>query len=267
MTAFTRLLTRRLTALALACVLLPGAMAQAPDWKKIRIGVEGAYPPFSEMGPDGQLKGFDIDIALALCEQMKAECKLVQQDWDGMIPALQARKFDAIIASMAITDERQRVVLFTDRYYSTPSRLVARAGANLQATAAGLKGKRLGVQRTTIQDRFATATFTDSEIVRYAKAEEVYLDLASGRLDAVLADSVAIQMGLLKKPQGKGFAFFGPAYNDPKFFGLGSGIAVRKADAALQQKINAAIPAIRASGVYKKIQDRYFDFDVYGDGR
>jgi len=258
---------RRLIALAMPIALALAtvtAQAQAPDWKKIRIGVEGAYPPFSEVGPDGKLKGFDIDIALALCAEMKAECTLVQQEWDGIIPALQSRKFDAIVASMAITEERLKVVNFTAKYYNTPSRLVAKAGAKLEASAAGLKGKRIGVQRSTIQDRFVTATFTQSEIVRYAKADEVYLDLAAGRVDAVFSDTLAVDGGFLKKPQGKGFAFFGPSYDDPKFFGTGSGIAVRKADTALQAKFNAAIAAIRANGVYKKINDKYFDFDVYG---
>ncbi len=258
---------RRTLALALPIVLAlaaSAAHAQAPDWKKIRIGVEGAYPPFSEVGPDGKLKGFDIDIALALCAEMKAECTLVQQEWDGIIPALQSRKFDAIVASMAITEERLKVVNFTNKYYNTPSRLVAKAGAGLEASAAGLKGKRIGVQRSTIQDRFVTATFTGSEIVRYAKADEVYLDLAAGRVDVVFSDTLAVDGGFLKKPQGKGFAFCGPAFDDPKFFGTGSGIAVRKADTALQAKFNAAIAAIRANGVYKKINDRYFDFDVYG---
>ena len=258
-----RPLTLLLT-LALAAGFGTAAQAQAPDWKKIRIGVEGAYPPFSEVGPDGKLKGFDIDMAMALCAEMKAECTLVPQEWDGIIPALQSRKFDAIIASMAITEERLKVVNFTAKYYSTPSRLVAKADAKLEASAAGLKGKRIGVQRSTIQDRFATATFTQSEIVRYAKADEVYLDLAAGRVDVVLSDTVAVDGGFLKKPQGKGFAFFGPSYDDPKFFGTGSGIAVRKADTALQAKFNAAIAAIRANGVYKKINDKYFDFDVYG---
>ena len=258
---------RRLLALALPALLAlatTASHAQAPDWKKIRIGVEGAYPPFSEVGPDGKLKGFDIDIAMALCAEMKAECTLVPQEWDGIIPALQSRKFDAIVASMAITEERLKVVNFTAKYYNTPSRLVAKAGATLEASAAGLKGKRIGVQRSTIQDRFATATFTGSEIVRYAKADEVYLDLAAGRVDVVFADTLAVDGGFLKKPQGKGFAFFGPSYDDPKFFGTGSGIAVRKADTALQAKFNAAIPAIRANGVYKKINDKYFAFDVYG---
>ena len=258
---------RRLIALAMPIALALAtvtAQAQAPDWKKIRIGVEGAYPPFSEVGPDGKLKGFDIDIAMALCAEMKAECTLVQQEWDGIIPALQSRKFDAIVASMAITEERLKVVNFTNKYYNTPSRLVAKAGTPLQPTAEGLKGKRIGVQRSTIQDRFVTATFTGSEIVRYAKADEVYLDLAAGRVDVVFSDVLAVDGGFLKKPQGKGFAFFGPAFDDPKFFGTGSGIAVRKADATLQAKFNAAIPAIRANGVYKKINDKYFDFDVYG---
>jgi arginine/ornithine transport system substrate-binding protein len=257
--------TQVLAAAAIAAALPLAASAQAPDWKKVRIGVEGAYPPFSEMGPDGKIKGFDIDMANALCAQMKAECTLVPQEWDGMIPALQARKFDAIIASMAATDERRKVVAFTDKYYSTPARLVAKAGAGLQATPEGLKGKRIGVQRSTIHDRFATDTFKGSEIVRYGKADEVYLDLVAGRIDVAMGDSVAIDGGLLKKPQGKGYAFFGPNYTDEKYFGTGSSIAVRKADTALAQRFNAAIKAIRADGTYKKIQDRYFSFDVYGD--
>ena len=250
---------------AIATALPLAATAQAPDWKKVRIGVEGAYPPFSEMGPDGKIKGFDIDIANALCAQMKAECTLVPQEWDGMIPALQARKFDAIIASMAATDERRKVVAFTDKYYNTPARLVAKAGAQLQATPEGLKGKRIGVQRSTVHDRYVTDTFKGSEIVRYGKADEVYLDLVAGRIDVAMGDSVAIDGGLLKKPQGKAFAFFGPNYTDEKYFGTGSSIAVRKADTALAERFNAAIKAIRADGTYKKIQDRYFNFDVYGD--
>ncbi len=259
------MLQRRTLALLIALAAAGAAQAQAPDWKKVRIGVEGAYPAFSEVGPDGKLKGFDIDIALALCAQIKAECTLVQQEWDGMIPALQSRKFDAIIASMAITEERRKVVNFTDKYMNTPARLVAKADLRFEPTPAGLKGKRIGVQRSTIHDRFVTETFKDSEIVRYAKQDEAYLDLAAGRVDVLMADSVAVDGGFLKKPQGKGFAFFGPSFNDPKYFGYGAGIAVRKADTDLQARFNAAIPAIRANGTYKKIQDKYFDFDVYSE--
>ena len=257
---------RRRFAPLFACLLAlaasPAVMAQAPDWKKVRIGVEGAYPPFSEVGTDGKLKGFDIDMALALCAEMKAECTLVQQEWDGMIPSLQARKFDAIIASMAITPERQKQVNFTNKYYNTPPAFLGK-GAPRDISPAALKGKKIGVQRTTSHDRYATQYYKDSEIVRYAKQEEVYLDLAAGRIDVAMGDSVAMDGGFLKKPMGKGHGFFGPAYNDPKYFGYGAGIAVRKSDTDLQARFNAAIPAIRANGVYKKIQDKYFDFDVY----
>ena len=121
---------RRTTVFAAALAALlsfagTAAQAQAPDWKKVRIAVEGAYPPFSEIGTDGKIKGFDIDIANALCAEMKAECALVNQEWDGMIPALQARKFDAIVAQMSITEERQRSVLFTNKYSNTPAWLIA----------------------------------------------------------------------------------------------------------------------------------------------
>lgn len=261
-----RQITLLTLSLALAAASWP-AVAQSPEWKKVRIGVEGAYPPFSEVGTDGKLKGFDIDIALALCAQIKAECTLVPQEWDGMIPALQARKFDAIIASMAITDERKKSVNFTNKYYNTPARMIARNGVKLDTTPAGMKGKKIGVQRTTSHDRYATQTFKDSEIVRYGKQDEMMLDLAAGRVDAVLCDSVAADYGFLKTPGGKGFGFVGPVFDDDKIFGIGSGIALRKSDTDLQARLNAAIVAIRANGVFKKIQDKYFDFDVYGDDK
>src|SRR3546814_11487332 len=101
------------------------------DWKKVRIGVEGAYPPFSEVTPDGKLVGFDIDIANALCEEMKVECELITQDWDGIIPALQARKYDAIIASMPITDERKEKVDFTNQYNTTTAKFVPKKGTGI----------------------------------------------------------------------------------------------------------------------------------------
>jgi len=255
---------RRLLAAFLLLVAAGAVSAQAPAWKKVRIAVEGAYPPFSEIGPDGKIKGFDVDIANALCADMQAECVFVQQEFDGMIPGLQARKFDAVIASMSITEERKRSVAFSDKYYSTPARLVSKKGTAFVPTAAGLKGKRVGVQRSTIHDRFATDTFKDSEIVRYASQQQVFLDLASGRVDVVLEDEVAADVGFLKTPAGKGFAFFGPEYNDTRYFGIGAGVAMRKGDTELQAKFNQAIRDIRANGTYQKLAKQYFDFDVYG---
>jgi arginine/ornithine transport system substrate-binding protein len=230
----------------------------------VRLGVEGAYPPFSEIDKSGQLKGFDIDIANALCAQMKVECVFVQLAFDGMIPALNSRKIDAVIASMSITDERKKAVDFSDKYYKTPARFVVKTGVKLDITPAGLKGKRIGVQRSTVFDRFIGENFKGADVVRYTKQDEVFLDLASGRIDAALQDSVAAQEGFLKTTQGKNFTFIGPSYEDPKYFGVGAGIALRKGDNSLREDFNKAIAAIRANGIYKKIQDVYFDFDVYG---
>ena len=245
------------------CVSVASVTADAQT-KKLRLGVEGAYPPFSELGPDGKLKGWEIEIADALCKQMKAECSLVQLSFDGMIPALQSRKIDAVIASMSITQERKRAVDFSDKYYKTPARFVVKNGVKLDISPAGLKGKRIGVQRATIFDRFLADQFKDVQVVRYAKQDEVYLDLASGRIDAALQDVVAAQEGFLKTPQGKSFGFTGPSYVDAKYFGEGAGVAFRKGDTALREDFNRAIAAIRANGAYLKIQDAYFNFDIYG---
>ena len=255
---------KKLLVVFLLSLLIPATGASAQESRKIRIGVEGAYPPFSYIGTDGKVQGFDIDIANALCEELKAQCTMGQQDFDGMIPSLNAKKIDAVIASMSITEERRKSVEFTDKYYHTPARLVVKTGSMLTPTPEGMKGKRIGVQRTTTHDRFATATFTQSEIVRYGKQDEVFLDLGTGRLDAALVDTVNATVGFLKTPGGKGFGFIGPVYFDPKYFGFGAGIAVRKADTELRDRFNDAIRAIRANGVYKKVQDKHFEYDVYG---
>ena len=238
--------------------------AQAADPLKVRVGVEGAYPPFSSVGADGKIVGFDIDIANALCAQMKAQCTLVQQEFDAMIPALQAKKIDVIVASMSATPERLKVVDFSDKYYNTPNRLIVKAGVAIDGTPASLKGKKIGVQRSTINDRFATAKFGGATIVRYTKQDEVFLDLAAGRIDATLVDAVAGDVGFLKLPAGKGYAFTGPVYDDAAYFGTGVGVALRKGEAPLRDQLNAAIKAIRGNGVYKTLQAKYFDFDVYG---
>ena len=249
---------------AAAIVAVSISLASAKDWTKVRIGVEGAYPPFSEITPDGKLIGFDIDIANALCAEIKAECTLVPQDWDGIIPALLAKKYDAIIASMSITEERKEKVDFTDKYYQTPAKFARKKGSGIEITADGLKGKTVGVQRATIHDNFVTAEFPGAEIKRYATQDEAYLDANAGRLDVLLADSEALSGGFLKTDKGADWEFVGPDYTDPKYFGDGAGIAVRKEDTDLRDKLNAAIKAIRDNGTYKAIQDKYFDYNIYG---
>ena len=239
--------------------------AQAGDWSKLRIGVEGAYPPFSEMTPDGELIGFDIDIANALCESIGAECELVPQDWDGIIPALLAKKYDAIVASMSITEERKEKVAFTNKYYQTPAKFAKPKSMDVEITPESLAGKAVAVQRATIHDNFVTEEFPDAEVKRYGTQDEAYLDAVSGRVDLLLADSVALQDGFLKTEQGADWEFVGPGYTDPKYFGDGAGIAVRKEDTDLVDLLNGALDDIRSNGKYKEINDKYFEFDVYGE--
>jgi histidine transport system substrate-binding protein len=255
--------------LALALVTFA---AQAKEWKEIRLATEGAYPPFNETAPDGSVRGFDVDIGNAVCAEMKAKCTWVKQEWDGMIPALVSRKFDAIIASMSITEERKKKVDFSDKYYATPLALVAKQGSPLVPTADSLKGKKVGVQRGTIADNFATKFWEPKgvTVVRYAKQEEAYLDLGAGRMDAGFADMLEAQGGFIDKPEGKGFAFvgdkvFGRTAEEKAVIGEGIGIAVRKKDADLKAAFNKAIAAIRANGTYDKIRVKYFQADIYGE--
>ncbi len=248
----------------IAIVMTVAGGARAGDWKQIRIGVEGAYPPFSSITESGQLVGFDIDIAIELCQTMGAQCSLVSQDWDGIIPALLARKYDAIIASMSITEERKKKVAFTDKYYNSPAKFVRKKGSGIVITKASISGKTVGVQRATTHDNFITAEFGDSvTIKRYATQDEAYLDAVVGRVDLLLADSIAMDDGFLKTEQGADFEFVGPSYSDPKYFGDGAGIAVRKGDTDLVEMFNKAIKTIRTNGKYKAINDKYFAFDVY----
>lgn len=254
----------RLTHIALAAVLLLLACPAAAEMRKVKIGTEGAYPPFNSIAPSGELVGFDIDIAKALCAAANFECEFVIQDWDGMIPGLMAKKYDAIIASMSITDERKKVVDFTKKYYLTPVRFIAAKGKSFEFTASGLAGKAVGTQRATNNEDFLRDNFPSSDIQVYATQDEANLDLLAGRLDLVFADSVALLEGFLKTDAGACCAFVGPNYTDKKWFGGGAGIAIRQGERDLLDAFNAAIDKILIDGTYKTINDRYFDFDVYG---
>lgn len=245
----------RLRALIVATVL--GAVAgSAHAGDKIRFGTEGAYPPFNQIDTSGRPTGFDVDIANALCAELKAKCSIVTQDWDGIIPALNGRKFDALVASMSITAERQRAVDFTDPYYTNKLQFIAAKASNFSPTK--LSGLVLGAQRATIAGTWLEEHVKDAEIKFYDTQDNAYLDLSSGRLDAILADKF-VNWGWLKSAAGQDFEFKGePVFDNDKV-----GIAVRKGDDALRKKLNAALKAIVANGTYQKINDKYFPFNIY----
>jgi len=230
----------------------------------LNICVEGAYPPFSEINASGEIVGFDIDIANAVCAEIGKSCAMVQSEWDGIIPALLEGKCDAIIASMSITEERKQRVDFTDKYYNTPARFAAPKGAGLTDSPEGLAGKVVGLQRGTIFQDYMEGEMPGVELKLYGTQDEVYLDAVAGRIDVIFADSVAISDGFLKTDAGKDWEFFGKDYTEEKYFGVGAGIAVRKGEEELRDSITKAIHTIRDNGTYKSINDKYFDVDIYG---
>jgi arginine/ornithine transport system substrate-binding protein len=241
----------------------PAASGSLPE---LRVAIDPTYEPFTFKTADGKPTGFDVDIAEALCAEIQRQCTYVEQVWDGMIPGLIAQKYDLIISSMSITEERQQVVDFTNKYYSTPSRIVVKTGTEF-TDLASLKGKRIGVLKSSTQEAYAMGELAPVgvNVVPYEAQDQVYLDINSGRLDGTVADSVEVTGGFLSKPEGAGFAFVGPALAQEKYFGTGIGIALRKGEDELRNQLNAAIAAIRANGTYETINKKYFDFDVYGE--
>ncbi|MBB6260125.1 polar amino acid transport system substrate-binding protein [Paenochrobactrum gallinarii] len=249
-------------ALSLNAAGITSASAEEP--LKIKIASEGAYPPFNFIKPDGTLTGFDVEIGLALCEEMKADCEMVTQEWDGAIPSLQAGKIDAYIASMSITEERLKQVDFSGKYYNTPPGIAVPKDSPITGmTKEDLAGKTIGVQVSTTHANYSEKTFTDSEIKAYPTAEEYRLDLANGRLDAVNDDSVTLSQWL-DTPDGACCKMLGTFPPVIEIHGPGAGVAVKKGNTELADKFSAAIKAIRANGKYKEINDKYFAFDAYG---
>lgn len=241
---------------AVAATLLAAAPASAQD--TLRIGTEGAFPPFNNLTASGDLEGFDIDIARALCEEMQAECEFVTQDWDGIIPALQANRFDAIVASMSITEERQQQVDFTEPYYTNS--LVFVAPKDVELDPADLSDKAIGVQEGTISAIFAEENYPDADIRAYPSQLEAYADLESGRVDTVLTD-FGVQYDWINSDAGACCEFKGdPVASDDRI-----GIALRKGDTELRDRFNAAIEAIRENGKYAEINAQYFPFDIFGE--
>jgi polar amino acid transport system substrate-binding protein len=231
------------------------AGAQAQDLS-IKVATEGAYPPFNAKDASGELTGFDVEIAKALCDEMKANCEIVAQDWDGIIPGLVAEKYDAIVASMSITDERKAMVDFTDRYYSNYLRIVAKKDGGV-SSADDLSGKTVGAQRATVAATWAEDKLGRGSTVKlYDTQTAAYSDLEAGRLDALLSDVYPAYDWLKDKPD---YQFVGDNIDIDDVIG----IAVRKGDDKLREAFNAALKAIRENGVYAKINEKYFPFDIY----
>ena len=247
------------------CLALASSGVFAKDWKVIRFGVDASYAPFESKAADGKLAGFDIDLGNAICEKLKAKCVWVENDFDGMIPALKAKKFDGILSALSVTEKRAEQIAFSDKMYNSPVRMIAKKGAPLQPTPESLRGKRIGVEQGSTQEAYAKAHWEPKgvNVVPYQNQDLVLSDLVSGRLDASLQDAVQADVGFLRTARGNGFAFAGPEVNDAKILGTGTAIGLRKDDADLRQQINQALAAIHQDGTYQRLAKKYFSFDIY----
>jgi polar amino acid transport system substrate-binding protein len=229
---------------------------------KVGFGAE-PYPPFTEATASGEWIGFEIDLAAALCEEMQAECVPTPIAWDGIIPALTSGQIDMILGSMSITEERKQTVNFSDRYYYTASVFVAAKGSGIDISPEGMQGKILGVQSATTNADYAQQTYAEGvEIKYYNTQDEVNADLVAGRVDVMLADQLAMD-AFVKSDAGQDMEIVATAPADPAF-GDGIGVALRKEDTELLEKVNAGIKALLESGKYDEIARKYFDFDIYG---
>ncbi len=224
------------------------------------------YPPFASVDASGKWVGWEIEMMDAVCAEAKLECTIVPTAWDGIIPALTSKKIDVIWNSMSITEERKKTIDFTGKLYNTPTAVIGPKGVAFGATPADLKGKIIGVQVSTTHSAYVKKHFTEAaEVKEYQTQDEANQDLAAGRLDAVQADSIALD-AFLKSEQGTACCDLkGHVAEDPEVLGPGAGGGVRKEDTELRDKLSAAILALRANGKYAEITKKYFDFDIYGE--
>ncbi len=248
----------------------------------IKIGTEGAYPPWNSKDAAGNLIGFEVELANELCKIMKHSCTIVEQDWDGMIPALVSRKFDAIMAGMSITDERKKTINFSQGYADEVASLAVMKGskneglktlsainltdisadeqATLDTLTKAFKGKTIGVQTATIHQNFLDSGLMGKVKVRtYKTQDEVNLDLAAGRIDAALAAAVAFTDYAEKS--GKAVVLTGPTFAGGDF-GNGVGVGIRKGDSELLNDFNAAIDKARDEGIISRLAIKHFGFDA-----
>ncbi|MFV0265151.1 MAG: lysine/arginine/ornithine ABC transporter substrate-binding protein ArgT [Kluyvera sp.] len=254
-------------ALSLLLGLSSAASVFAALPQSIRIGTDTTYAPFSSKDAKGDFIGFDIDLGNEMCKRASIKCTWVGSDFDALIPSLKAKKIDAIISSLSITEKRQQEIAFSDKLYAADSRLIAAKGSAIKPTLDGLKGKHIGVLQGSTQEAYANENWRSKgvDVVAYQNQDLIYSDMAAGRLDAAFQDEVAASEGFLKQPAGKDFDFAGPSVKDKKYFGDGTGVGLRKDDVELKAALDKALAELRADGTYDKMAKKYFNFNVYGD--
>lgn len=237
--------------------------AHADDTLKLAVDIP--FEPFEYRLPDGTLTGFEVELGEEVCRRIERECEWVEQSWDGIIPGLMARKYDAIMSSMAITEERRDKVLFSEPYYSNPSVWVTEAGHEIDIeNHEALEGLSVGVQRGTIRDDYITDTYGDIvDVRRYATGEDLALDVRTGRLDAAFMYYPLALSSLDVDAEDSGFVTSSPLIREPKsYFGHGVAVAFHPRNEALAEQFNEALRQIKQDGTYDELMHKYVDYDI-----
>ncbi|PZQ17931.1 MAG: amino acid ABC transporter [Ancylobacter novellus] len=251
--------------LLLALALATG-LASAKDWTRIRVASEGAHPPFNSLDAMNQLQGFEIDLAREVCRRLRATCEFMTQDFAGIIPALIAGRYDIAFASLTITPPREANVAFSKKYYDARAMFVDNKAKPVASTAPkAMKGLKVGAKIASTSARYLQDHYVPQGAVLklYHTIDEARLDLAEGRIDALLGDKTAMVYWLANSPLARCCEVTGDDLTDPAYFGRGVGAAMRKDDVELKELVDAALTAIRADGTYSALRKKYFSFDPY----
>lgn len=257
---------RKIIALTVASLLLGAFSSQGAT---LKVASDCTYPPFGYQDANGEIKGFDVDVARAVGKHIGSEVEIICQSWDGMIPGLLAGKYDLISASMSITEERLKSINFSVPYRSSAARFVGPKTTDAkpvtdsgQPNPNGVAGKTIGLQRSSTYGKYIADKYPQATVSEYDKVDNMILDLEAGRVDLIFAGPIKLDNDFLSKPEGKDYGFVGPEIDDVSYFGPGIGIGLRKADTNLLKKIDGALNTMFKDGRFKAINDKYWSFSV-----
>ncbi|UWQ44920.1 transporter substrate-binding domain-containing protein [Leisingera aquaemixtae] len=253
----------KLNALLAAATAAAALTASAAAAEQVKIGIAAEpYPPFASLDSSGNWVGWEVEVIGAVCAAAALDCVITPVAWDGIIPSLTGQQIDAIMASMSITEERQKTIDFSDPYYNTPAVIVADKSMDIEPTPESLAGKIVGIQASTIHQAYAQEYFKDAELKVYQTQDEANQDLFAGRIDATQADSIAMA-DFVNSDTGSCCEIKGAVADDPAILGKGVGAGVRKGDDDLREALNKGIAAILADGTHEKITAKYFTTSIY----
>jgi len=260
--------TGTVIAVTLAAVALGASGAATAE--TLRVGTECTYAPFNYRTADGELTGYDVDVARGVGELIGAELEFVCQKWDGMIPALLANKFDLIVASMSITEERLQKIDFSAPYRVSIGRFIGAEDRDFHlfnddgtVDPASFAGLKIGIGRATTYDNWIKAKIPDADVLLYDNDEAMYLDLQNGRSDVIMTNPMKAYLKFLAEDGGEGFEFVSPAIDEVEYFGVGVGIGVRKGNDALLERVNGALKSLIENGEMERYSLKYFPFAIH----